>query len=574
MEITYQNVNVDSGNESTLLHFDSSDGPDAHVLVDAGDGVGIESHLHEDEYLSAICLTHGHIDHYRSLGRNVLHSAPIYTAPDTATILDRALPEATQYNDLGDVEAAREALTPIDDWEPILDTLAVRPVSVGHAPGAVGFLFRCEDETLDDELTPSTRYVLATGDFTTRPCAGYPGLAETLPVDVGAVLLNATTDESCVENLNDVLETILERAYSGSRVVVATGSLTGVHLATLLGTLADELERSLPIRLVGQAAKHYERLDYDIAGVETTPDFADPDDVLTHGGVTICGPETATAGSAARLRGAVETDPEAAVVQVTTGGADPITGTACATYQTPLVNHPTPEQRDDVIASLAPTQVVIKHAMGRDLNRLQKHYDRCFTWGTDDDSRHTIYDGGGWSKPGWIAEQTAQQIRSKQWQAAQEGSFEAAAEFDALSHDSVDLAAEGVAVERFEARFTGSSSIRASTAAERAAESAPDTSGSQTAPSSSGTEQAADGPVTSTGKPDEPAFEQTVLEKLETIESRLDDESAAERFTARVLSGNGDTFLQLLDDADLEAGEIVDVRVKTRTENASRESEE
>jgi len=61
--------------------------------------------------------------------------------------------------------------------------------------------------------------------------------------------------------------TILDRAYAGSRVVVATGALTDVHVATLLSSLVDEIGRPLTIRLVGQATKHYDQLGYNVANV-------------------------------------------------------------------------------------------------------------------------------------------------------------------------------------------------------------------------------------------------------------------------------------------------------------------
>lgn len=140
---------------------------------------------------------------------------------------------------------------------------------------------------------------------------------------------------------------------------------------------------------------------------------------------------------------------------------------------------------------------------------------------------------------------------------------------DGLVVPFVDLATEGVDTERFEDRFTGSSSLRASpTAEDRAEGPASSPSSTETAPENLGAEQAAEGPAASGEEsPDSPAFEETVLEKLETIESRLDDESDAESLTARVLSGNGDTVLQLLDDTDLEAGEIVDSQVKIRAES-------
>ncbi|WP_199897020.1 MULTISPECIES: MBL fold metallo-hydrolase [Halarchaeum] len=549
-------MNVDTGNESTLLHFTAANGTDAHILVDAGADVDLDETLGDDEYLNAICLTHAHIDHYRSLAQNHRHNAPIYTAADTATVLRRAFPEIAQHETLGDVDSALDALTPIDDWTSILDTLAVRPVSVGHTPGAVGFLFRVTDETLDGELTPSTKYVLATGDFTTRPCAGYAGLTDELPVDVDALLLNVATRDDYQTTLDDVLEIILERAYGGSRTVVATSALTGVHVGVLLDSLVDEIGHTVPIRLVGQTAKHYHNLDYDCPHVTATPTFDAPSDVLEPGTITIGGPETATTGSTERLLQAIDEDAGAAFVQLTTGSGTPVSTTACSTYHATLINHPSSVCIDEFVAALAPTQVVVKHASGRTLNRFQKRFDRCFTWGTDDEHRHTLYADGEWTAPGWLHEDTIQRIRMRHRDAEQDQSPISDASFSSLTHDDVNPAAEGVDVDYFVERFAGTD-----------------------ATTESPTEPTADDSIRATGErpqpqdePTEPtseSFEDAVLSRLDTIEAQLSEDDR--HVTARVLSSDGDTFLQVLDDVDLEPGDVVNLQIthpETETESS------
>ncbi len=77
------------------------------------------------------------------------------------------------------------------------------------------------------------------------------------------MLLTVSNDDSYTAALNESLEAVLERAFAGSRVVVATSSLTGVHYATLLARVATAVERELPITFVGQAAKLYNALEYD-----------------------------------------------------------------------------------------------------------------------------------------------------------------------------------------------------------------------------------------------------------------------------------------------------------------------
>ncbi|WP_222913678.1 hypothetical protein [Natrinema sp. SYSU A 869] len=98
-----------------LLRFTTDNGARICVLVDAGDDVDIDSLLADDEYLNGILLTYAHIDHYRTLARNVRHNAPIDTSPATATVFEHALLEAQKDNNIGDVSTALDALDPIDD---------------------------------------------------------------------------------------------------------------------------------------------------------------------------------------------------------------------------------------------------------------------------------------------------------------------------------------------------------------------------------------------------------------------------------------------------------------------------
>lgn len=536
MRFSYQNVNLRSGNESTLLRF-TEDGTRACLLVDAGDGVDLDAALESDEYLNAILLTHAHIDHYRSLGANVRHNAPIYASPATATVLERALPEARKDNDLGDVDAVLEALEPIDDWVSILDGLEVRPVPAGHTPGAAGFLCRFRDSTRSSEtpLPTDEHHVLLTGDFTLRPCAGYPPIARTYPVDIDAVFLNASTNDAVVERLNEALRTILEHAYGGSRVVVATSSLTGVHVAALLERLATTLDRSLPIRVVGQTARIYDALAFDASAIETREVFDDPSALLEQGGVTIAGPDVPTRGSAQRLLDAIRDDPAAAFVQLPAGDTEPISNANCTTRAIPLSNHPSQEAMDDFVRALAPRELVVKHASGHVLNEFQRRYDRCFTWGTDDEDVHVLYDDG-WTTPPWLGDGVIERIRRKQRRLRQDRTIDAAAR-PRLERGAVDLEAEGVDLDAMESRFSTAVSdpYEDDCAAARSGDREP-----------SGVDATGDEPAT-TGS---------------------SSSGSAEAIPARVLGdGDGKTILDLLEQTELRPGEIVDVVVSRRDDS-------
>ncbi|WP_226006700.1 MBL fold metallo-hydrolase [Natrinema salinisoli] len=558
MRASYQNANIHGGNESTLLRFTTEDGTQACILVDAGDGVDLDSLLADDEYLTAVLLTHAHIDHYRTLARNVRHSAPIYATPATATVLEHALPEARKDNDLGDVSAALDALEPIDDWTSILHDLEVRPVSAGHTPGGAGFVIRFYDEDGGNELLNGERHVLITGDFTTRPCAGFPGLESNYPFDIDTVFLNVSTDDSYTTALNDSIQTILERAYAGSRVVVATSSLTGVQYATLLGHVTAALDRDLPITLVGQAAKLHNGLELDIPGIDTREVFDRPAAVLESGRVTICGPDTPTRGSASRLLGAIEDDPAGVFLQIATGSAETVSNVRCTTRYVELRNHPSAETIDEFVRDLAPRHVVVKHARGETLKRFQRRFDHCFTWGTNDEEIHRFYRDGEWLAPGWIAETTARQIRTSRRDLVQDRPFDADGTLPPVRRGPVDLDAEGIDLDPLENAFSSASkdpyaaSDTDATPADIEATATPADTDVETA--------AADPAVNRGGRDGDGSVEAELLGRLEDIEAKLD--SSEETVRARVLTdGDSEQFLRLLERANVDAGDVVEITI-------------
>ncbi|WP_243645248.1 MBL fold metallo-hydrolase [Natrarchaeobius chitinivorans] len=609
MRVSYQHANVKGGNESTVLRFTAGDGTPTCILVDVGDGVDVDSLLGDGEYLDAILLTHGHIDHYRTLARNVRCGVPIYTSPSTAMILEHALPEATKDNALGDVSAAIGALEPIDDWTSVLETIDVRPVSAGHTPGAAGFVIRFRDENATG-LLDGEHHILVTGDFTTRPCAGYPGLPTSYPFDIDCLFVNVSSDDSYSRSLNDSVQTVLERAYAGSRVVVAASSLTGVHYVTLLGHATKTLERELPITLVGQAAKLYNALEYDVPGIDTCETFDRCETVLEAGGVTIAGPETPTTGSARRLFERISDDPAAVFVQSGTDDADRSSGTRCTVRTFPLCNHPSLETIDDLVESLVPTEVVIKHASGKTLNEFQRRFDRCFTWGTNDERVYRLYEDGQWQAPDWIADRTATRIRKRRWKAIQEQTFAFDATVPIGRSQDVDPAAEGVDLEALEAAFsqtasqktprqpTDGSDSATSTGQELEVRTEKPAERNRASPSfevndaRSGAEaddrnrSAVDAPSERDGVrvPDEDAgsseadgsrepaeaadrsLETEVLARLDRLEAKLD--RSTETIRARVLSdGTDEQFVRLLEPTDLEAGDVVELTIETRSDD-------
>jgi putative mRNA 3-end processing factor len=450
MELSFQHANPGDGNESTILRIDGLL-PDQPVclLVDAGTGVDVADALGPDEYLTGVLLTHAHLDHYQQLGENVMDGAPIYCSESTATVLEETLELGVREYDLSNVDTVRNALEPVSGWTTVVEGLELYPLPAGHTLGAAGFLLRIEDG--DETVT-----VLVTGDFTRRHTAGYEPMPGTLPVDVDVLVVNAVTREQYEETLDDALDTLLSRAQAGSRVVAATSGLRGVQIAYQLGHLADELGRSLPIRVVGQAAKLAEALDYDVPNVEWVPTFSDPDDVLEAGGVTVSAPEVPVGGSTAVLYREIADDPGATFVQLTSGGTDEVSGAACTTARYVLSNHPTRETIDELVTGLAPIHVVVSHQTGRAADRYKDEY-RSYVWAPSDERAYTLRDDTGWTAPPWVTEQTKRLV----WEHRRKQGLRLVESTDDLPTPgrtaTPNLAGEGIDVGHFERKFAGPS---------------------------------------------------------------------------------------------------------------------
>lgn len=444
MELSYQHANPHQGRESYLLRI-HDDLPDQTIciLVDAGDGVDVDDLLADDEYLSAILLTHAHLDHYQTLGANLRDNAPIYATPETVETLHTILENSGEQADLAQPDAIQDALEPITEWTSITSETRVHPVPAGHAPGASGFVIQCAD---DGEY----HHLLATGDFTTRRAAGYPGIVTDLPVDIDVAFLTAATASEYEIQLTDAVETIRDRAHAGSTVLATASGLTGVQLAYLLGHLADQADQSAPVTVVGQAATLWTRLGYDLSTVDLVSEFSDPDKVLAPGQITIAGPEVPVAGSAGRLFFHIEDDAGATVVQLTSGAFDPQATAGCTVYDYQVQNHPDEATIDAVVEDLAPTNVVITHQRGPAADQYKDKY-ASFVWATDDYKEYTLYDGAEWTGPPWVTEKTRRRVRQRQRREPRLGDTVDPAEILLPSverHDEVDVDAEGLDIER------------------------------------------------------------------------------------------------------------------------------
>lgn len=414
MEISFQHTNPAASHESTLLTVTHEDDGPYHFLIDAGEDVSPHAFIGADESLDGVFLTHAHTDHYKRLSQALSTGTdvPLFTSPATAAILEEVYTEADRYQDLGDIDPISRSLQPLDSWTNLNEYIDVLPIPAGHTPGAASFLFRVDDLHQNNE----TVTVLATGDFTTRPVGGYPGLAIPDSVSIDILIANAATNAEFSENLSAAVRTILERGLNGATTLVASSALTGVHLAYLLGNLVDTIDRHLPISLVGQTAKLYTALDYVVPGVTTYSTFDRTDDVLDPGAVTIGGPEAPSQGSISRLFGVIEDDPDAVFVQLTTSDATIVEGATCATHNFELSNHPTEDEFVDFVEEHLPRHLIMKHIRAEEAKSLCSSLDNLFYWANDDTRSHIVYDDGSWPSPSWIDDSNASRIRRRNYQ--------------------------------------------------------------------------------------------------------------------------------------------------------------
>ncbi|MFC4552096.1 MBL fold metallo-hydrolase, partial [Halorussus sp. GCM10023401] len=451
MRVSYQVANPKHGSESYLLRFedDGVGGQTACVLFDSGTGVDVEALLGDDEYLTAVFLTHAHLDHYATLTETLRDGAPVYASRPTAEMLGNVFSEGEKHYDVGDHDDVLDALTPLDDWESFAPNLEARPVPAGHAPGAAGFVVCFVDGG-------QRNHVLVTGDFTKRGIAGYPGLPTTYPEDVDVLVVNGSTTDGYGETLTDALATTLQRAESGSSVLVTASGLTGAAFGYQFAHLCDHLDARVPVTLAGQVAKLYDDLDYAAPTVEAVPVFDDPAALLERGGVTVAGPEIPVEGSARHLFDEIEGDAAATLVQLVGGATDPVESAGCTVYDYELVNHPGVSVVDDLVADLDPIHVVVGHGTRRSLERYRGRYDDGFVWLSEGTDEHVLYDDGRWTAPPWLNQSAVKAIRAQDWRHnGARGS--AGGDWGSVPsverRDAPDLAAEGVALDRLEERF-------------------------------------------------------------------------------------------------------------------------
>ncbi|MFC6963484.1 MBL fold metallo-hydrolase [Halocatena marina] len=560
MHISYQHANPFTGRESVVLRIDGLL-PDQTVcvLIDTGEGVAIDNLLDEDEeeYLTAICLTHAHLDHYKTLDENLRDGAPIYAAPDTAAILEDAIAAGNDFDDQESTETVLDRLSPIDGWTTIVNGLRVRPVPAGHTPGAAGVLLSVDD---DDEQ----RTILATGDFTMRRAAGYPGFEPDLPIDIDVLLLNAASNADVETKLTETVARLIDRARGiDSACDCQRTNRTPPRVSSRTCQRTTRYQRANQTRR--SRCDTADRLNYDIPSVSTHQEFTDPTTILDSGCITIAGPEVPSREgpkSADRLFATIDDDPGATLVQVLSGTNSPIRTAGCTVHDEFLSNHPSREKIDALVDQLTPMHVVILHQKGPAADRYKDKF-ASYVWVTDDQTRHTLLDERGWTPPPWVSTMTRQRVEQSSTNTSRymgDGLEEADGGLLFPSMDrrpDVDLEAEGLDIEAVIQRAPTLS----------ATHSPSQTTGSQTTthshsqpqePTTSAIHEASDVESRRDGKSvTEDASLEQILDRLDRLESTIQER----RYPARVLdTQNGVTLLRVEEELpNTDTGETVGV---------------
>ena len=473
VRISFRHANPEAGNESFLLRFETGEDRAPCILVDAGHGVDLDPLLKPGDRLAAIALTHAHLDHYSSLAAVHREDVPVFTSPSTAAILEDVFDVAATEYDVPTSKAVDDAITPVDGWTTVTPSIEIHPIPAGHVPGAVGFLVRATEDK-------QSHHLLATGDFTTRRAAGFPGFDPDGFVDIDTLFLTAATSDGFEASLTDALGTALEHAHGGSPTLVTTSGIVGPQVAYLLSLLADEHDLQVPIRVVGQVAKLYDALHYDCSGVESVPYFGDTAACLGPGTIAIAGPEIPRDRSSGRLYGVLRENPNACVVQLIGSGEAPVSGGQCTVHSYELTNHPTRETLVDVHDALDPTQTVLTHSHGGaegDFNDLSSA-----VWGSGDTEEYTLFDHGQWRLPPWMAGGVIADSGGRSVKQFASADLLASFRVPSLGRRAEpDLEAEGVDTEQIERRLhrgpdsTGNADIPSDLADRADADSATDT---------------------------------------------------------------------------------------------------
>jgi putative mRNA 3-end processing factor len=513
MNVSFQYAN--RSNTSILLKFDGIlNNQTVCLLVDAGEGVDVDSLIDEDEneYLTGILLTHLHLDHYSSLEENLRDGAKIYTSKENEKILDTVLFEANSNAEQKfDTHSIQAAVTSIPDSVTIGNSLTITPVPAGHTPGATAFYLEFETGT-------ETESILITGDFTRWKVAGYPGL----PLhDTDTLILTGASSNNFRDSITDAMDDTLQQGVSGSPTLVTASGLNCVHFTYLLSHVIEEYSQSLQVNIVGQAAKLYDALNYDLSNVRSVQQY-EPNEVVDAGCITVSGPDIPNSGGSKLLFDEIRDDPNAGLIQLISSNRGEIAESRCTTNQYVLVNHPSMETIKNTVELLDPKQVVVTHQTGDDLERYRDQFP-TIVWAPKSNKAFNLYEDGEWSPPHWVSDSVIRKFSN-------DSQTVTLSEVDPSSvtfqRTGVDLEEEGLYPDRL-TQFSENNDRDNKYSTTSPPEPEPDTAAPdpETSQSRSGKEVRTDGAATQPagGKPTEPGPSPSEIEQtLSDIESSID----------------------------------------------------
>jgi putative mRNA 3-end processing factor len=423
MNIEFQSLNPTATDDSYLIRFeDPLDGISRCIVVDCGVDATIDKHLGRDDELVGIIITHAHEDHISALPENAREAVPIYTSPDTATILETVFESAANTSSdhgmlTGDhswslweritptvSRTVQNALTPITEFTRITPSIDIKPIPAGHTPGAASFVFKLLGHGRD-------RYMLATGDFTMHSVASNPGLDSALSesVDIDVLFINSPMrdEENYGDTLTESLGSMMESAIHGRRVLVPASSLTGIHYAYWAAQLNQHASLGIKVTLAGLAAKIYEKLEIDDTGLTLEPTY-NAKKVTEPGKVVISAPEVPREGGSGGIYDAQKNDPNSVVIQIKSGGDDEDHSLNIdETYR--FLPHPTEMELSNFIDSVNPVHTIVSHGPKQ---RFKHRFDYTILWTVRDHSNvNKLYTNGEWDAPPWINTSTVRDMK-------------------------------------------------------------------------------------------------------------------------------------------------------------------
>lgn len=501
MNISYQYAN--RNNTSVLLKFDGLiNGQTVCLLIDSGEGVDVDNLIDEDrgEYLTGILLTHLHQDHYVTLDENLQDGAKIYTSSENAKLLDTVLKEANSNRTHSlDTTAIKRATTPIGSSMAIGGGLTITPVPAGHTPGATSFYIQFENQG-------ETETILVTGDFTRRRVGGYPGL----PLrNTDCLILTGATEESFEETITKTISKALNHSLSGSPTLITTSGLNSVHLAYVLGHAINRSPQSVLVNIVGQAAKLYDTLNYDVPNVTSHPKYS-PENVLGSEVITISGPDIPKTGGAKILFDRIRHNQNAALIQLISSNRADIGEYSCTVDRYQFINHPSETTLEDLVDILNPQQTIITHQTGSDLKAYREQF-ASIVWAPHNNQEYTIFDNNEWRSPPWVSNSLLEKYRREDKQTITLPDIQD--EPLTFERQEPDLETEGINVNKITPRPTEKGTTKYSTQSNKPLN---ETS------TSNNTKVRTGKSVLSSSQPEDPKENNIAKEEFEAIRSNLD----------------------------------------------------